>query len=42
MGDRPQTTADRFYFPASVEVVGETFYVGEFKFSNRILAFAGQ
>jgi hypothetical protein len=42
MGDRPQTTAARFYFPASVEVVGETFYVGEFKFSNRILAFAGQ
>lgn len=42
MGDRPQTTADRFYFPASVEVVGETFYVGEFKFSNRILAFSAE
>jgi len=37
--DRPQTTADRFYFPASLEVVAGHFYVGEFKFSNRILAF---
>jgi hypothetical protein len=40
MGDRPQTTADRFYFPASLEVVAGHLYVGEFKFSNRILAFS--
>ena len=40
IGDRPQTTADRFYFPASLEVVAGHLYVGEFKFSNRILAFA--
>lgn len=39
MGERPQTTADRLYFPASIEVVGDKFFVGEFKFSNRILAF---
>ena len=39
-GDRPQTTADRFYFPASLEVVAGHLYVGEFKFSNRILAFS--
>ena len=40
MGDRPQTTGDRFYFPASLEVVAGLLYVGEFKFSNRILAFS--
>jgi len=38
--ERPQTAADRFYFPASLEVVGGHLYVGEFKFANRILAFA--
>ena len=40
IGDRPQTTADRFHFPASLEVVAGHLYVGEFKFSNRILAFS--
>jgi hypothetical protein len=39
-GERPQTTDDRFYFPASLEVVAGHLYVGEFKFSNRILAFS--
>lgn len=39
-GERPQTSADRFYFPASIEVVAGHFYVGEFKFSNRIVAFS--
>ena len=38
-GERPQTSADRFYFPASLEVIGKYLYVGEFKFSNRILGF---
>ena len=41
IGDRPQTTADGLYFPASVEVVAGNLYVGEFKFSNRILAYGG-
>jgi hypothetical protein len=40
LGDRPQTRADRFYFPASVEAVAGHLYVAEFKFSNRILAFS--
>jgi len=40
IGDRPQTTRDRFYFPASLEVVAGHLYVGEFKFSNRIVAFS--
>ena len=40
LGDRPQTRADRFYFPASLEVVAGHLYVAEFKFSNRILAFS--
>jgi len=40
-GARPQTTASGLYFPASLEVVGEYLYVGEFKFSNRILAYRG-
>jgi hypothetical protein len=40
MGERPQISADGFYFPASIEVVGGHLYVGEFKFSNRILAFS--
>ena len=40
LGDRPQTTSDRFYFPASLEVVAGHLYVGEFKFSNRIVAFS--
>jgi hypothetical protein len=39
VGERPQTSRDRFYFPASVEEVNGTLYVGEFKFSNRILVF---
>ena len=40
IGDRPQTTANRFYFPASIEVAAGHLYVGEFKFSNRIVAFS--
>jgi hypothetical protein len=40
IGDRPQTTADGLYFPASLEVVAGNLYVGEFKFSNRILAYS--
>ena len=39
-GERPQTTQNRFYFPASMEVMAGHLYVGEFKFSNRILAFS--
>jgi hypothetical protein len=39
MGSRPETSADGFYFPASLESMGGHLYVGEFKFSNRILAF---
>lgn len=39
IGERPQTTSDRFYFPASIEEFDGNLYVGEFKFSNRILVF---
>lgn len=39
INDRPQTTSDRFYFPSSLEEVDGVLYVGEFKFSNRVLAF---
>jgi hypothetical protein len=40
IGERPQTLGNRFYFPSSVEEVNGTIFVGEFKFSNRILVFA--
>ncbi|MGA0081134.1 MAG: hypothetical protein ACO3IT_05155 [Ilumatobacteraceae bacterium] len=40
IGDRPQTLGNRFYFPSSIEEVNGTIFVGEFKFSNRILVFA--
>lgn len=40
IGERPQTSRNRFYFPSSVEEVNGALFVGEFKFSNRILVFA--
>jgi hypothetical protein len=40
VGERPQTSRDRFYFPSSIEEANGILYVGEFKFSNRVLAFS--
>ena len=40
IGARPQTSATGLYFPASILDLGDTMLIGEFKFSNRILAFA--
>ena len=40
IGARPQTSATGLYFPASILDLGDTLLIGEFKFSNRILAFA--
>ena len=40
VGARPQTSATGLYFPASILDLGDTMLIGEFKFSNRILAFA--
>ena len=39
IGDRPQTTSSRFYFPASIEVAAGHLYVGEFNWIVRRISF---